>query len=608
MSDIIQILPDSVANQIAAGEVIQRPASVVKELVENSVDSGADHIKVVIKDAGKTLVQVIDNGTGMSDTDARLAFERHATSKIRKADDLFAIETFGFRGEALASIAAIAQVELRSRRKSDEVGTLIRINGSDFETQETISCQEGCVFSVKNLFFNVPARRRFLKADSVEFRHVLDEFHRVALAHPEIAFSLTHNDSEVYNLPNSPLKQRIVNLFGKNLSNELLPLDVETTVISAEGFIGKPENARKKGGLQFFFVNNRYMRHPFLYRTLINSYQNLLPPDSNPSFFVYFKTDPKFIDVNIHPTKTEIKFEDERTVSQILSAAVRQTLGKTNMIPSIDFENEPLFDIPSLRKGQEIVEPQINIDPTFNPFNNETDGQKTNFSNQRKSTSGWQDLYKIVDQRPEEKNPKLFPEKNEGSKTPDENFNRQFMQLKGRYILVPVKSGLMVIDQHRAHKRILFDELSNSIKSNGVVTEKLIYPKNFELNTQDSALLLELLGELRKIGFEIDEFGKNAFVVNGVPSGIKGDEAEKTIEHFLGIYQSLESLSGEEPLIKVLIALADSGAIKYGKILGPEEIRYLVDKLFGSSNPNYCPSGKTIFSIVSSEEVEKRFK
>lgn len=608
MSDIIQILPDSVANQIAAGEVIQRPASVVKELVENAVDSGATQIKVVIKDAGKTLVQVIDNGSGMSDTDARLAFERHATSKIRKADDLFAIETFGFRGEALASIAAIAQVELRSRKKSDEVGTLIRINGSDFETQESVSCQEGSVFSVKNLFFNVPARRRFLKADSVEFRHVLDEFHRVTLAHPEIAFSLTHNDSEVYSLPISPLKQRIINLFGKNLTNELLPLDVETTVISAEGFIGKPENARKKGGLQFFFVNNRYMRHPFLYRTLINSYQNLLPPDSNPSFFIYFKTDPKFIDVNIHPTKTEIKFEDERTVSQILSAAVRQTLGKTNMIPSIDFDNEPLFDIPPLRKGQEVIEPQINIDPTFNPFNNESENPKNNFSTQRKSTSGWQDLYKIVDQKQEENSPKLFPEKNEESKAPDENFNRQFLQLKGRYILVPIKSGLMVIDQHRAHKRILFDELSSSVKANGVVTEKLIYPKNFDLNTQDSALLLELLDELRKIGFEIDEFGKNAFVIHGIPSGIKNDETEKMIEHFLGVYQSLESLSGEEPLTKILIALADSGAIKYGKILGPEEIRHLVDKLFGSSNPNYCPSGKTIFSIVSSEELEKKFK
>lgn len=608
MSDIIQILPDSVANQIAAGEVIQRPASVVKELVENAVDSGATQIKVVIKDAGKTLVQVIDNGSGMSDTDARLAFERHATSKIRKADDLFAIETFGFRGEALASIAAIAQVELRSRKKSDEVGTLIRINGSDFETQESVSCQEGSIFSVKNLFFNVPARRRFLKADSVEFRHVLDEFHRVTLAHPEIAFNLTHNDSEVYSLPISPLKQRIINLFGKNLTNELLPLDVETTVISAEGFIGKPENARKKGGLQFFFVNNRYMRHPFLYRTLINSYQNLLPPDSNPSFFVYFKTDPKFIDVNIHPTKTEIKFEDERTVSQILSAAVRQTLGKTNMIPSIDFDNEPLFDIPPLRKGQEVIEPQINIDPTFNPFNNESENPKNNFSTQLKSTSGWQDLYKIVDQRPEENSPKLFPEKSEESKAPDENFNRQFLQLKGRYILVPVKSGLMVIDQHRAHKRILFDELSSSVKANGVVTEKLIYPKNFDLNTQDSALLLELLDELRKIGFEIDEFGKNAFIIHGIPSGIKNDETEKMIEHFLGVYQSLESLSGEEPLTKILIALADSGAIRYGKILGTEEIRHLVDKLFGSSNPNYCPSGKTIFSIVSSEELEKKFK
>ena len=607
MSDIIQILPDSVANQIAAGEVIQRPASVVKELIENAVDSGASQIKVVIKDAGKTLVQVIDNGSGMSDTDARLAFERHATSKIRKADDLFAIETFGFRGEALASIAAIAQVELRSRRKEDDLGTRVSINGTDFELQEAVSCQAGSIFSVKNLFFNVPARRRFLKADTSEFRHILDEFHRVALAHPEISFSLTNNDSEVYNLPPSSFKQRIVNLFGKNLSTELLPVHVETTVVTAEGFIGKPENARKKSGLQFFFVNQRFMRHPFLYRTLINSYQNLLPPDTNPSFFLNFKTDPKFIDVNIHPTKTEIKFEDERTVSQILSAAVRQTLGKTNMIPSIDFDNEPLFDIPPLRKGQEVVEPGIEIDHTFNPFDSEKSKGVQSRTDYPKNPGGWQDLYKIVEQEASG-SPKLFPDKHEETENAEITPNKQFLHLKGRYILVPVKSGLMVIDHHRAHKRILYDEFSNAYKVNGPATEKLVYPRNFELNVQDSALLLELLDELRQIGYDIDEFGKNSFVIHGLPSGIKSDDSEKMIEHFLAVYQSLESLSGEEPLEKILIALAESGAISYGKNLGQEEIRHIVDKLFGSSNPNYCPSGKIIFSIIQSEEIEKRFK
>ena len=605
MPDIIQILPDSVANQIAAGEVIQRPASVVKELVENAVDSGASQVKVIVKDAGKTLVQVIDNGSGMSDTDARLAFERHATSKIRKADDLFAIETFGFRGEALASIAAIAQVELRTRRKQDEVGTKICINGTDFESQEAVSCQVGSIFSVKNLFYNVPARRRFLKADASEFRHVLDEFHRVSLAHPEIAFSLTHNDSEVYNLPQSTFKQRIVNLFGKNLTTELLPLQVETTVITAEGFIGKPENARKKSGLQFFFVNQRFMRHPFLYRTLVNSYQNLLQPDANPSYFINFKTDPKFIDVNIHPTKTEIKFEDERTVSQILAAAIRQTLGKTNMIPSIDFDNEPLFDIPPLRKGQDVIEPEIKVDYNFNPFEAEKTTSGRSFPEHKKNVGGWQDLYKVVEPQ-EEKEEKLFPDTVETRK--EEVQTRQIMQMKGRYILVPVKSGMMIVDQRRAHERILYDDFKAALEEHGAVTEKLMYPKNIELNVQDSALMLELLPDLKQIGFDIDEFGKNSFVIHGIPSGLKGMEPEQLLESFIASYQSLQNLPSENQHERTLAALVEINAIPYGKNMEKEEMQHLVDRLFGSTNPSYSPSGKIIFSIISTDEIEKKFK
>lgn len=604
MSDIIQILPDSVANQIAAGEVVQRPASLVKELVENAVDSGASQIKVIIKDAGKTLVQVIDNGSGMSETDARLAFERHATSKIRKADDLFAINTFGFRGEALASIAAIAQVEVRSRRKEDEIGTKVCINGTDFESQEAVSCPKGSIFSVKNLFYNVPARRRFLKADATEFRYILDEFHRVALAHPEISFSLTHNDSEVYYLQQSTIKQRIVNLFGKNLSTELLPLHVDTTVISAEGFIGKPENARKKSGLQFFFVNQRFMKHPFLYRTLINSYQNLLPPDSNPSFFIFLKTDPKFIDVNIHPTKTEIKFEDERTVSQILAAAIRQTLGKTNMIPSIDFDNEPLFDIPPLRKGQDITEPEIRIDPTFNPFDTLSNSGNRNYTDHKKTPGGWQDLYKVVETN--EKDEKLFPDQ-EGLENQDVHA-RQFIQVKGRYILVPVKSGMMIVDQRRAHERVLYEEYKQAISMHGAVTEKLIYPKNVELNVQDSALMLELLEDLQAVGFEIEEFGKNTFVIRGLPTGLKEMEPEQLIENFLSSYQSLQHLPSENQHERTLAALVETNAISYGKSMKNEEMQNLIDRLFGSANPNYSPSGKNIFTIISTEEIEKKFK
>lgn len=597
MLDIIQILPDSVANQIAAGEVVQRPASVVKELVENAVDANATQVKVIIKDAGRTLVQIIDNGLGMSDTDARLAFERHATSKIRKADDLFAINTFGFRGEALASIAAVAQVELRTKRKDDEIGTLICINGSDFEKQENISCETGSIFSVKNLFYNIPARRRFLKADAVEFRHILDEFHRIALAHPEVALTLIHNNTEVYNLPQSVLKQRIINLFGKNLTNEMLSIQVDTSIASIDGFIGKPENARKKSGLQYFFVNNRFMKHPFLYRTLINSYQNLLPPDSIPSFFVYFNTDPKFIDVNIHPTKTEIKFEDEKATAQILAAAVRQTLGKSNMIPSIDFENEPLFDVPPLRKGEMVVEPTININPNFNPFEN------NDFKNTKQNTKGWQDLYKVVEQN----NENFFENNKSQNENTIENSRRQCFNFKGKYILSQVKSGLMIIDQHRAHQRILYDEFNKALNSNKIATQNLIFPCKLELNVQDSELLLELLPELIQLGFNISQQTKNVFIITGIPSTMQESGIKDTIENFIGVYQKTENVSNNLSDSKVVNSLVDSGAVSYGKYLNVEEMNHIIDNLFATSNPNYTPSGKTIFTILNFDEIEKLF-
>jgi len=603
MLDIISILPDSVANQIAAGEVVQRPASVVKELVENAVDAKATYIKVIVKDAGKTLVQIIDNGTGMSDTDARLAFERHATSKIRKADDLFAINTFGFRGEALASIAAVAQVELRTKRPTDEIGTLICINGSDFEKQESISCETGCVLSVKNLFYNIPARRRFLKADTIEFRHILNEFHRVALAHPEVALSLIHNNTEVYNLPQSVLKQRIINLFGKNLTNEMLSIQVNTTIASINGFIGKPENARKKNGLQYFFVNNRFMRHPFLYKTLINSYQNLLPPYSIPSFFVYFNCDPKFIDVNIHPTKTEIKFEDEKAIVQILAAAIRQTLGKSNMIPSIDFENEPLFDVPPLRKGQTIVEPTIDVNPDFNPFKN-NDFETSDFKNTKQSTKGWQDLYKVVEQN----NEKLFENNKTQNKNINENFRRQCFNFKGKYILSQVKSGLMIIDQHRAHQRILYDEFNKALSNNKIATQNLVFPCKLDLNVQDSELLRELLPELIQLGFDIEEQNENIFIVRGIPASMQNSEIKETIENFFGIYQKIENISNAPSNSKVVNSLVDSGAVPYGKYLNTEEMNHIIDNLFATSNPNYTSSGKTIFTILNFDEIEKLFK
>lgn len=612
MADIIQLLPDSVANQIAAGEVIQRPASVVKELAENAVDAQADRITVNIKDAGKTLIQIIDNGTGMSETDARLAFERHSTSKIQNADDLFAIKTMGFRGEALASIAAIAHVELKTKQARQEIGTHIQIEGSKVISQEPTSCTTGSNFAIKNLFYNVPARRKFLKSNTAEFGHIINEFQRVALANPDIEFKLYHNESEVYILPKSNIRQRIVSIYGKKINHNLIPLETNTSIVSIKGFIGKPENAKKKPGEQFFFINNRYMRNPYLNKAILNAYEQILPPDTIPSYFLYLEADPATIDVNIHPTKTEIKFENQQAIWQILHASVKESLGKNNIVPSIDFDQEQSFDIPVISKDTQINTPRIDVDPTFNPFKNNkftSKGQKsTKFSLEKDNLTNWENLYQGFEKenKPDDEFSVLS---NLGTQTTinDNKQGENVFHFKNKYILTPVKSGLMIIDQKKAHERILFEKFMHSLKTNMAVTQKTLFPKTIELDAKDHELLLSLKDEMTALGFDMDDFGGHAVIVNGMPADSGNQEPAQIIDKFLNEYLSGETDSKQLAKESIAKALAKASAISSNQPLTPEEMREMIDLLFACEQPNYSPFGKKIVTIIQTEEIEKRF-
>ncbi|MFP4024060.1 MAG: DNA mismatch repair endonuclease MutL [Thiohalospira sp.] len=612
MADIIQLLPDSVANQIAAGEVIQRPASVVKELVENAVDAQANSISVNIKDAGKTLIQVIDNGIGMTETDARLSFERHSTSKIKNADDLFAIKTMGFRGEALASIAAIAHVELKTKQANQEIGTHIQIEGSKFVSQEPISCTTGTNFAIKNLFYNVPARRKFLKSNTAEFGHIINEFQRVALANPDIEFKLYHNESEVYILPPSNIRQRIVNIFGKKTNQNLIPLQSDTSIVTIKGFIGKPENARKKTGEQFFFINNRYMRNPYLNKAILNAYDQILPPDTIPSYFLYLEADPATIDVNIHPTKTEIKFESQQAIWQILHASVKESLGKNNIVPSIDFDQEQSFDIPVISKDTKINTPKIEIDPTFNPFNQNKfaeKGQKSaKQSLEKDNLANWEKLYQGFEKENQTSDEFSFIS-NLDNKSPmtEINHGENVFHFKNKYILTPVKSGLMIIDQKKAHERILFEKFMLSLQSNAAVSQKSLFPKTIELDARDHHLLLNIKDEMAALGFDIDDFGGHAIVVNGMPAEACNQEPEQIIDKFLNEYLNGETNSKQLAKESIARALAKASAISSNQPLTHEEMREIIDMLFACEQPNYSPFGKKIVTIIKTEEIEKRF-
>ncbi len=616
MADIIQLLPDSVANQIAAGEVIQRPASVVKELVENAIDAGASQIKVNIKDAGRTLIQIIDNGCGMSDTDARMAFERHATSKIKTADDIFAIRTMGFRGEALASIAAIADVELRTKEHDADLGTFIHISGSTVITQEPVSCDSGTNFQIKNLFFNVPARRKFLKSNPAELKHIINEIQRIALANPTISISLHHNGSAVYELSGSNKRVRIVSLFGKNINQNLIPIDTETTLVKLTGFIGQPKHARKTFGEQFFFVNQRFMKHPFFHKAILQAYEKILPPDSIPSYFIYFDLNPADIDVNIHPTKTEIKFENESAIWQILQASVREALGKFNIVPSIDFDQAGSVEIPMpLHRFDEVNIPEIRVNPTYNPFETTTPSKSYSGSSggvffrqaERNEPANWQSLYKgletnlpVQDEKPSEENIQFKIEEQQAAKNA--------IQFKNKYILTPVKSGLMVIDQKRAHERILYERLMQVLENHEVASQQQLFPETFELNAPDATLLTSILPDLRELGFDIREFGKNSFIINGTPGVLNTSSPIEIIESLLEEYKNSPVNLQEKARETVAASLAQASAIQYGHALKPGEINELIDNLFACQTPNFSPKGKKVLSIMPLDDFEKLLK
>jgi len=610
MSDIIHLLPDSIANQIAAGEVIQRPASVVKELVENAIDAGADKIQLIIKDAGRTLIQVIDNGKGMSATDARLAFERHATSKIQTADDLFALRTMGFRGEALASIAAVAQVELKTKREEDEVGTVIEIAGSRVERQECIACQTGSIFSVKNIFFNVPARRKFLKSNDTEKRHILTELERIVLVNPHIEFSFVDNDMEVLLYPASNMRQRIVAVGGKSLNQQLISIDVDTSLAKITGFIGKPEFARKARALQFFFVNGRYMRHPYFNKAVTTAFESLLQDGANPNYFIYFEVDPDTIDVNIHPTKTEIKFENEQPIWQILSAAVKEALGKFNAVPSIDFDTTDAIDIPIYDPTRSVAQPKIDVDPTYNPFKSTSSG---NGSYKRPSLD-WEKFYEGFEKEKKDNVPSV-PESDlfqTHSVEPDIETTAQesivHYQYKNKYILTSVKSGLMLIDQHRAHVRILFDQYIKQIQQKKGISQRTLFPEIIELSPSESSMIPYLIEDLEAVGFDLSNLGNNAYSINGIPSEMVNVDAVQLIHTI--VTKSIETGSDvkEEIQESLALSMANATAIPYGHKLSEEEMIKIVDQLFASSVHKYTPDGKTIISLLEDIALDKMFK
>ncbi len=613
MSDIIRLLPDSVANQIAAGEVIQRPASVVKELVENALDAGAAEILVHIKDAGKTLIQITDNGNGMSPTDARMAFERHATSKIRSANDLFAIRTMGFRGEALASVAAIADVEVRTKQQGDETGTFLHINATRVIVQEPVACNNGTSIQVKNLFFNVPARRKFLKSDATEIKLIIHEVQRVAIPNPDISFYLYHNGTSLYELPSGHLRKRIVGLFGKSINQALVPIESTTSVVSIAGYLGLPKFARKTMGEQFFFVNRRYMRHGWFHKAVMQAYEKLLPSDAFPSYFIFLEIDPSQIDINVHPTKTEIKFENENAVWQILNAAVREALGKHSVVPSIDFDQEGSVDIPMpLRPGQSVMAPHIEFNPGYNPFNES--GQRTGFMKEQMGTRqqsdlrNWENLYtglegsrKQFDNEPPEGQGKIFTD------PPLAYAGKKVLQLKQKYLILPVKSGMMVIDQKRAQERILYERFLEVMQSGQVATQQILFPYTFELNPADASLFIEILPDVTALGFDIREFGRDTFIINGVPGILSTstpiDLVEKLLEEFKNSPIEAKSKVREQ----VAISLAKASATGYGEDLQPEEMDHLVDQLFACMSPNFSPDGKPVLTILPIEDIEKLF-
>ena len=642
--DIIHLLPDSVANQIAAGEVIQRPASVVKELVENAVDAGATHVDVIAVDAGRTSLQVIDDGQGMSEIDARLAFERHATSKIEQAADLFTLTTKGFRGEALPSIAAVAQVELITRTAEDDLGTHLQIEASRVLSQEPVACAVGANFQVKNLFFNVPARRKFLKTTQTELSNITTELERIALVHPDIAFTLTHNGASLMSLPPSSQKQRIANIFGSRMAERLLPVNVETTMVTIHGFVGTPESARRRGAQQFFFANHRYMRHPYFHRAVQEAFTQFVPADQQVPYFIYFIVPPAEIDVNIHPTKTEIKFENEQAIWQILLAAVREALGRFNAIPTIEFDTEgrpadiPVFN-PNVKTHP--AAPSVHINPDFNPFEQDTQTHPQPLP-WREGSSPVPSL--TTQSHPQQTHPQPLPWR-EGSSPSlslttrqplpsltggvgggsvgggsfaggsfadgsfaGGSFSSSFLQYRGQYILTTVESGLMFIDQHRAHIRILYDRYLSQLTASPGVTQGLLFPDVVQLSATDATTLDAIQGDLHALGLEVSSLGGDTYAINGLPAGLEGVDPQRLLLDLLAAVAERGSLDAEALHGRLALTLARAAAIPTGQVLSPLEMQDIIEQLFASTTPNYTPDGRPIVVILPQDNIEKLFK
>ncbi|MBL7896264.1 MAG: DNA mismatch repair endonuclease MutL [Bacteroidia bacterium] len=606
MSNIISLLPDHVANQIAAGEVVQRPASVVKELLENAIDAGATQIKLIVKDAGKSLIQVIDNGKGMSPFDARLCFERHATSKIKNADDLFNIHTKGFRGEALASIAAVAQVELKTRQQQDAVAQLIEIDGGKFVQQSECQAPVGTSFSIKNLFFNIPARRNFLKEDSTELRHIIEEFERVALPHYNIHFILYSNNNELFNLPAAGLIQRIMGLFSHNLNQKLVPIEQSTDVVKISGYVGKPETAKKKRGEQYFFVNNRFIKSPYLNHAVYEAYRELIASDAHPAYYIFLEVDPKTIDVNIHPTKTEIKFIDDKTIYALLHSSVKRALGKANVGPSLDFEAEMSFNLDAPTHNKTITQPTVSVNPDYNPFKTKSfsgGNSSVNTSNKK----NWETLYDGFKNSNEEE-PEQNTFSNETAELNNETVTYKAFQLSGKYIVTSFGQNAVLIDQQRAHERILYEHFLNIKEQNPNSVQQMLFPIHMELSNNDFVLIQGLKPEFNVLGFDLEPFGKNNIVINGTPAELGELNAQQMIEGILESYK-LNLLDKKIDMHDNLCrALAKNTCIKYGKFLDDTEMQTIISHLLNCNEPLYSPNGKPVMMEVEKEEIEKFFK
>ena len=609
MKDIIQLLPDSVANQIAAGEVIQRPASVLKELVENSIDAGATKIIVVVTDAGRTSIQVIDDGKGMTETDARLAFERHATSKISKAEDLFNLHTMGFRGEALASVAAVAQVELKTRTVDNEVGTCLSIAGSKVTGQEPVACAVGSIFKIDNLFYNVPARRKFLKSNATELNNIMTAYERIVLVYPEIEFQLISNGTELINLHKGTVRHRVAELFGKKLAQDLLPVEVETSMCRITGFVGKPESARKKTSHEYFFVNGRYMKHPYFHKAVQSAFERMVPVGMHVTYFIYFEVEPTDIDVNIHPTKTEIKFENEQVIWQILTAAVKDALGKFCEVPTIDFDTEGKPEIPVLgNDNYNIMQPATTFSPTYNPFN-------VHHENRQAPHDGWQQMYDVLDntmkEKPMESNSLFDDDKSvvecESKVTTlaVEEKSPSHYQYKGKYIMTAVKSGLMIIDQHRADVRIKYEHYLAQMTSQTSRTQKILFPELIQFSPSEAVVADKLMPEMSAIGYQLENLGHNAYSLNGVPAGLEGVNHSVLLHEI--VIDAAEGISNGAEAIRKSIALtmAQRSAVTEGEVLNNMEMENIVNQLFGCSNVNYTPDGKTILCIFAQKDIEQ---